>query len=288
MATPALRCEHETWPSRRPDISLTPFTPYGASAPHSYRRLIGWYKVIASAPGASGEREGRTNLSAREAIGVLIADDQPLFAAGLARIVAAQPDMEVLGEAHDGEEALAICREAAPDMVLMDISMPLMDGVSATRALRDLSPATRVLILTVHADDDHVYRGIKAGARGYILKDCTPEDLTRAIHAVYAGDTIMAPAIAQKMLATFQRADARSGKLAPPLTERELGVIKALAQGKSNKEIARSLSISEKTVRNHTSNIYRKLHIFDRTQAVLYAIREGLVDPNEPRSGQPL
>lgn len=219
-------------------------------------------------------------LSTTESIGVLIVDDQRLFAGGLARIVGAQPDMEVAGEAHDGRAAVEICRETAPDMVLMDLAMPEMDGVSATREIRDLSPATKVLILTVHADDDHIYRGIKAGARGYILKDCSPEDLTRAIRSVHAGDTIMAPEIAKKMLATFQRAG--SGELAPRLTERELGVIKALARGESNKEVARSLGISEKTARNHTSNIYRKLHIFDKTQAVVYAIREGLVDVHDP------
>lgn len=163
-------------------------------------------------------------------------------------------------------------------MVLMDISMPVMDGVSATRRIRDLMPNAVILILTVHADDTHVYRGIKAGAQGYILKDCTPEDLTRAIRAVYAGDTIMAPDIAKKMLSTFEGISDRDTQITPSLTERELEVIKALAQGKSNKQIAQVLGISEKTVRNHASNIYKKLHIFDRTQAVIYAIRKGLVD----------
>jgi NarL family two-component system response regulator LiaR len=186
----------------------------------------------------------------------------------------------VVGEAHTGEEAVSLCLEAEPDVVLMDLSMPVMDGVSATRKILSSLPRTRVLILTVHTDDAHVFQGIKAGAQGYILKDCTPEDLTRAIRTVHAGDTIMAQDIAKKMLTTFEgiRSDA---ELAPHLTERELEVVKALAHGKSNKEIAQVLGISEKTVRNHASNIYKKLHIFDRTQAVIYAIRHGLVDIEE-------
>jgi DNA-binding NarL/FixJ family response regulator len=215
-----------------------------------------------------------------ERIRVAIADDQRLFAHGLARIIGVQPDMEVVGEVHTGEEAVSLCLEVEPDVVLMDLSMPVMDGVSATRKIMSHSPRTRVLILTVHTDDAHVFQGIKAGAQGYILKDCTPEDLTRAIRTVYAGDTIMAQDIAKKMLTTFEgvRSDA---EITPHLTERELEVVKALARGKSNKEIALSLGISEKTVRNHASNIYKKLHIFDRTQAVIYAIRKGLVDVEE-------
>ena len=213
-----------------------------------------------------------------EGICVLVVDDQHLFAGGLARIIDAQPDMEVLATVHDGEAAVAICRERVPDIILMDISMPVMDGIRATREIRNLLPDAAILILTVHADDGRVYQCIKAGARGYVLKDCTPEDLTRAIRAVHAGNMIVAPTIARKVLATFQ--NPRSSELVPTLTEREMAVIRALARGMSNKEVARDLGIAEKTVRNHTSNIYRKLHIFDRTQAVLYAIREGLVDAN--------
>jgi DNA-binding NarL/FixJ family response regulator len=222
--------------------------------------------------------------SSAEKICVLIADDQRLFASALARILAAQPDMEVLAEAHDGEEAVALSVQHVPDVVLMDLSMPKMDGVSATREIRELLPDTVVIILTVHADDAHVFLGIKAGARGYILKDCSPEELTSAIRAAYAGDTIMAPAIAEKVMATFEEATP-DAPVVPRLTDRELEIIGALARGESNKEIARSLGISEKTVRNHASNIYKKLHIFDRTQAVIYAVRRGLVDLDEPGFG---
>ena len=211
-------------------------------------------------------------------IRVAIVDDQPLFTDGLGRIVGAQPGLEVVGTAHDGESGVKMCAELRPDVILMDINMPIMDGVTATGKIRDILPEAKILILTVNADDVHVFQGIKAGATGYLLKDCTPDDLSRAIRTVHAGDTIMAPEIARKMLLAFEEADQEPS--APRLTERELEIITALAHGQGNKQIARGLHISEKTVRNHISNIYKKLHIYDRTQAVLYAIREGLVDPN--------
>ena len=232
------------------------------------------------AVGLNGVFGAEVRLGEHETIRVAIADDQRLFANGLARIIDVQPDMEVVGEAHTGEEAVSLCLEVEPHLVLMDLSMPVMDGVSATRRILSLLPRTRVVILTVHTDDAHVFQGIEAGAQGYILKDCTPEDLTRAIRTVYSGDTIMSQDITMKMLNTFEGIRTEA-EIAPRLTERELEVIKVLARGKSNKEIAWSLGISEKTVRNHASNIYKKLHIFDRTQAVIYAIRHGLVDVEE-------
>ena len=209
-------------------------------------------------------------------IQVAIVDDQPLFSEGLGRVVEAQPGMEIVGVAHDGESGVRMCRELKPDVVLMDINMPVMNGVEATRSIRSLLPDTKVLILTVNSDDAYVFRGIKAGATGYLLKDCTPEDLSRAIRTVHAGDTIIAPEIARKMLLAFEEAEEEPS--APHLTERELEIITALAHGRANKQIARELSISEKTVRNHISNIYKKLHVYDKLGAVLYAIREGLVD----------
>ena len=209
-------------------------------------------------------------------IQVAIVDDQPLFSEGLGRIVEAHPGMEIVGVAHDGESGVRMCRELKPDVVLMDINMPVMNGVEATRSIRSLLPDTKVLILTVNSDDAYVFRGIKAGATGYLLKDCTPEDLSRAIKTVHAGDTIIAPEIARKMLLAFEEAEEEPS--APHLTERELEIITALAHGRANKQIARELSISEKTVRNHISNIYKKLHVYDKLGAVLYAIREGLVD----------
>jgi DNA-binding NarL/FixJ family response regulator len=215
-------------------------------------------------------------------IRVVVVDDQRLFTKGLSGLVDMLEGVKVVGVAYDGEEAVALCRQTEPDVVLMDISMPKMDGISATREIRSLLPQTAVIILTAHEEDEQVFEGMKAGAQGYLLKDAEPEDLSRAIRTVYAGDTIIAPDLAQKMLNTFESGKSSgSSRLMPPLTERELEVIRALAQGKSDRQIANSLGISEKTVRNHTSNIYRKLHIFDRTQAVIYAIREGVIDVEE-------
>ena len=213
---------------------------------------------------------------------VAVVDDQRLFAKGLSGLVDLLPETMVVGVAYDGEEAVELCRKEEPDVVLMDISMPKMDGISATREIRDLLPQTAVIILTAHEDNEHVFEGIKAGAQGYLLKDAELEDLSVAIRTVHAGNTIIAPDLAQKMLNTFQSSESPAGKrLAPPLTDRELEVVRALAQGKSDRQIAHALGISEKTVNNHTSNIYRKLHLFDRTQAVIYAIREGIIDIQE-------
>jgi DNA-binding NarL/FixJ family response regulator len=216
-------------------------------------------------------------------IRVAVVDDQRLFAKGLSGLVDMLPETQVVGVAYDGEEAVELCRREEPDVVLMDISMPKMDGISATREIRDLLPQTAVIILTAHEDDEHVFEGIKAGAQGYLLKDAELEDLSLAIQTVHVGNTIIAPDLAQKMLNTFQSGGVSptGTRLVPPLTDRELEVIRALAQGKSDRQIAHSLSISEKTVGNHTSNIYRKLHIFDRTQAVIYAVREGVIDVEE-------
>ena len=223
------------------------------------------------------------NNEGEEIIRVAIVDDQRLFTKGLSGLVEMLSGVEVVGVAYNGEEAVALCREEEPDVVLMDISMPKMDGISATREIKDLLPQTAVVILTGHEEDEHVFEGIKAGAQGYLLKDSEPEDLSRAIYTVYAGNTIIAPDLAQKMLNTFEGGrPGESARLAPPpLTERELEVIRALSRGMSDRQIASSLGISEKTVRNHTSNIYRKLHIFDRTQAVIYAVREGVIDVEE-------
>ena len=218
------------------------------------------------------------NNEGEEIIRVAVVDDQRLFTKGLSGLLEMLPGVEVVGVAYNGEEAVALCSEEEPDVVLMDISMPKMDGISATREIKDLLPQTAVVILTGHEEDEHVFEGIKAGAQGYLLKDSDPEDLSRAIHTVYAGNTIIAPDLAQKMLNTFEGGRLGETRLAPPLTERELEVIRALSRGMSDRQIAQSLGISEKTVRNHTSNIYRKLHIFDRTQAVIYAVREGVID----------
>jgi DNA-binding NarL/FixJ family response regulator len=202
-------------------------------------------------------------------IRVAVVDDQRLFVKGLSGLVDMLPGLKVVGVAHDGEEGVELCRKEEPDVVLMDISMPKMDGISATREIKDLLPQTAVIILTGHEENEYIFEAFEAGAQGYLLKDSEAEDLVRAIHTVHAGNTIIALELAQKMLNTFETGGPRGTRLVPPLTERELEVIRALAQGMSDRQIASSLDISDKTVRNHTSNIYRKLHIFDRTQAVI-------------------
>lgn len=229
-----------------------------------------------------GGGPGALDLGEGETIRVAIADDQRLFASSLARLVGSQPGMEVVGEANTGEEAVELCLREEPDVVLMDLSMPGMGGVAATRKVRDALPGTRVVVLTVHTDDAHVYQGVKAGARGYILKDCGPRELAEAIRTVHAGGTVMARHVAEKASASF--GGSPSGA-APHLTERELDLVKALARGMSNKEIAKDMGISEKTVRNHATNIYKKLGIFDRTQALIYALREGLVNLEDLEAG---
>jgi len=220
-----------------------------------------------------------------EVIRVAIVDDQRLFTRGLSGLVELLDGVEVVGVAYDGEEAIRLCTEHEPDVVLMDILMPKLDGIAATREIRELLPQSAVIILTSSEEDEHVFEGIKAGASGYLLKDAEPEDLERAIRTVYAGDTIIAPDLARKMLTTFESSKGRrpsgSPRLAPPLTNRETQVIRALARGMNDRQIAGSLGIAEKTVRTHTSSIYRKLHIFDRTQAVIYAVREGIIDVEE-------
>ena len=234
------------------------------------------------------------HVSTEKPIRVAIAEDQRLVTRMLGRFIDDEPDMEIVGEAYNGEEAIALCQEKRPAVVLMDVSMPVMDGISATRKIREQVPETKILILTTHASDTHVFNGIKAGARGYLLKNGTPEELAGAIRTVFAGDTIASADIAQRALALFEgdgkdrrRRGRRSSDVppAPRLTEREVEILTAIAQGMSRKEIARSLYISENTVRNHTAHIYDKLHIYDRTQAMLYAIRHGLVDPEHLEEG---
>ena len=223
---------------------------------------------------------GTLRMSSEDKIRVALVDDHRLLTSGLASILHMQPDIEIVGQASTGEEAVELCLNTWPDVVLMDISMPGMGGVAATRKIKNLLPNVGILILTVHDDDAYALRGVKAGAQGYILKDCTPEDLLRAIRAVHSGTSVVSRDIAISMFGASRRGSSGS-EASPRLTEREVELIRALARGKSNRQIAQALGISESTVRNHASNMYRKLHIFDRTQAVIYAIREGLVDIEE-------
>jgi NarL family two-component system response regulator LiaR len=208
-------------------------------------------------------------------IRVLIADDHAILRKGIRALLSTEADIEVVGEAGDGVEALAQAKSLEPDIILMDLVMPRMDGIEATRQVTARQPGVRVLVLTSFAADDKVFPAIKAGALGYILKDSGPDDLVQAIHQVYRGEPSLEPEIARKVL--FELAQPpRQPPTPDPLTGRELEVLRLVAQGKSNREIAEELVLAELTVRTHVSNILGKLHLANRTQAALHALKEGL------------
>jgi len=207
----------------------------------------------------------------------MIVDDQTLFRQGLARLLEGVEGIRVVAQASSGEEAVELAKTIMPDIVLMDLGMPGMGGIKATRLIRAESPNTRIIILTVYNSDQLVFQGLQAGASGYVLKDADQAELARVIKAVAAGESLMDSTIARRMLAIFDRMGGDQRDLFGRLTEREKGILQLIATGKSNKEIARQLGIADKTVRNHISNIYQKLHIYDRTQVVLYAAKRGLV-----------
>ncbi len=207
-------------------------------------------------------------------IGVLIVDDHAVVRQGLRTLLELQEDIEVVGEAANGVESVEQARQLLPDVVLMDLLMPEMDGIEATRRIRSLSPSTKVIILTSFAEDDNVFPSIKAGAQGYLLKNVSPADLIKAVQAAHRGEAQLDPKIAKKLMDEFS---ARPSKPASgELTERELEVLRLIARGRNNRDIAGELVVSEKTVKTHVSNILSKLHLSDRTQAAIYALREGL------------
>jgi NarL family two-component system response regulator LiaR len=208
-------------------------------------------------------------------IRVLIADDHAILRKGIRALLSTEPDMEVVGEAADGLETLAQARALHPDVILMDLVMPRMDGIGATRQITAEQSDVRILVLTSFAADDKVFPAIKAGALGYILKDSGPTELVQAIHQVHRGQPSLEPAIALKMLHELSHPP-KQPPTPDPLSARELEVLRLLAQGKSNREIADQLVITELTVRTHVSNILGKLHLASRTQAALYALKGGL------------
>ena len=208
---------------------------------------------------------------------VLIADDQTLFRSGLARLLDTDERVTVVGEAVDGLDAVKLALSLKPDVVLMDIKMPNLDGIEATRRIVTEIPKTKVLMLTTFEADNHVIQALKAGASGYVLKDSQPEAIVTSILAVVAGERVMASAVANRVLEMLTGATTPK-EFYDGLTAREVEILKMLATGMANKQIAYKLKISEKTVRNHVSNMYEKLGIYDRAQAVLYAVRKGLVE----------
>ena len=208
-------------------------------------------------------------------IRILIADDHAIVRKGLCALLATEPGIEVIGEARDGQEVIAEAQRLEPDVILMDLVMPQVDGLEAIRQLAGSGSGARILVLTSFAGDDQVFHSLKAGALGYLLKDASGEELVTAIRRVHRGESALHPAIARKLVRELAAPRDRAGPAV--LTDRETEVLKLVARGESNRTIAARLSISEATVRTHTSRILSKLGLDNRTQAVLYALREGLV-----------
>ena len=222
-----------------------------------------------------------------EPIRLLIADDHTLFRKGIRTILEQTQDIEVVGEAATGQEVVDQARDLVPDVILMDIKMPVFSGIEATRQILQESPHIGVILVTMFDDPESVFSGIRVGARGYVLKEAEPEELHRAIEAAYLGEVILCPIVAKKVLQYVGR-DSKAQQPGLPyeeLTQRELEVLQLAADGLTNKEIAVKLVITEKTTKNHIANIFSKLQVNDRTQAILYALRKGLVtlSPEEER-----
>jgi DNA-binding NarL/FixJ family response regulator len=206
-------------------------------------------------------------------IRVLIADDHAVVRQGLRTFLDLQADIDVVGEAADGEEAIAIAAEHAPDVILLDLVMPRLDGIAALRRLREAAPAARVIVLTSFGEDERLFTALRAGASGYLLKDVEPPELVRSIRTAHNGGAPLSPAVAARVVEEL----ASGGERADELTPRELEVLCLIARGRSNKRIALELGVAEKTVKTHVSHVLAKLGLSDRTQAALYAVREGLV-----------
>lgn len=211
-----------------------------------------------------------------ESIHVLVADDHPFYREGIRTMLRAVPDIEVVGEAATGDEAIALAESLQPDVILMDLKMPAVDGIEATRRILHTSPHIGVLVLTMFEDDDSVFAAMRAGARGYLLKDADQEELVRAIKAISRGEAIFSPAIAQRLIHYFAALPPVATLAFPELTEREREILSLIAQDYNNSDIAARLVLRIKTVQNHVSNIFSKLQVIDRAQAIVRAREAGL------------
>jgi len=211
-----------------------------------------------------------------DAIKILIADDHPVVREGLNAMLSRETDFKVVGEAKDGAEAVNRVAELKPDVVLMDLRMPEMDGVEAMRRIHEADPKVKFIILTTYSDDDYIFSGIEAGARAYLLKDAPREELFKAIRAVYRGESLIQPVVASKLLDRFSQLSRRA-PAGEELSERELEVLCLMAKGAANKEISAELKIAQSTVKTHITNIFQKLGVNDRTEAVTQALKKGII-----------
>ena len=208
---------------------------------------------------------------------IMVVDDQNLFRSGLVRLLEADPRVQVVGQAVDGLDLIKKVTSLKPDVILMDLKMPNLDGIEATRRVVAEHPQVKILILTTFDTDSYVLQALRAGASGYVLKDAQIDSIVSSILAVMSGERVMASAVANRVIDMLS-GNSTQKEFYDGLTAREVEILKLIAMGQPNKQIARRLDISEKTVRNHVSNMYEKLHIYDRSQAVLYAVRKGLID----------
>lgn len=249
---------------------------------------VGGPRVISTGIRGRAVTDGPSSFERHSPIRVVVVDDQPLIRQGFSMILSAHDDVEVVGEAGDGQAALAVIAEAAPDVVLMDIRMPVLDGIEATRLARRDSPDSKILILTTFALDDYVTAALGAGASGFLLKDATPDELLHAVRVVAGGDALLSPSVTTRLIERLLPSlTSMPGR--PPtspqgwdtLTDREVEVLRLVATGRSNAEIAADLYISEATVKTHVSHVLTKLGLRDRVQAVIAAYEMGLLHPGQ-------
>ncbi|MFT5222819.1 MAG: DNA-binding NarL/FixJ family response regulator [Glaciecola sp.] len=219
---------------------------------------------------------------ADDQIRILIADDHELFRRGLRMVLDDEPDIDVIAEAGDGKTAVQMVVDEAPDVVVMDVRMPQMSGIDAAREMKERNPAVKVLMLTISDDEDDLYQAIKAGANGYLLKEISIDEIGNAVRAVHGGQSLISPSMASKLLNEFasmiKKEEEKAQVPTPRLTPREMEVLQHVAQGMNNREIAKTLFISENTVKNHVRNILEKLQLHSRMEAVVYAVREKLLE----------
>ncbi len=217
-----------------------------------------------------------------ERIRAVIADDHGLFRRGLRLVLEEETDIEVVGEAGDGQEVVKVATETVPDVVVMDVRMPVLSGIEATTQIKNELPATKILMLTISDEEDDLYEAIKAGASGYLLKEISIDEIGTAVHAIHSGQSLISPSMASKLLNEFasmvKKEEEKRAVPAPRLTPREMEVLQHVAQGMNNREIAKRLFISENTVKNHVRNILEKLHLHSRMEAVVYAVRQKLLE----------